>query len=231
MADSDNTTTLPFVTRRKLPARMQNPMAEQGITAFRRNDLQAEQSTDPAVIAWLEWQVAHKETNQLCRRQQQLERKLVEEVGFPCAAAELPNGERITAHSTEALRKLAQADPRIGAGSATGLPDLVAHQARWNAADAEIGYSAALRAESEADERAMDLLEELSDTPASSLAGVAAKLGAVLEEAQPSDDDPEFPWPLIGSALEDVVRLAGQEVPAALDGKRRSSHAEKNAPE
>lgn len=230
MADSDNTTTLPFVTRRKLPARMQNPMAGQGITAFRRNDLEAEQSTDPAVTAWRKWQVAHKETNRLSRRQQQLERKLVEEVGFPCVAVELRNGERITVHSAEALRKTAEANPAFGAGGVAGLADLVAHQARWDSVDTEIGYSAALRAESEAGERAMQLLKELFDTPASSWAGVAAKLGAVLEEAQPSDDDPEFPWPLVRSALQDVIRLGGQEGPS-LDGKRPSSHAEKNAPE
>lgn len=230
MADSDNTTTLPSVTRRKQSARAQIPMAGQEITAFRRNKLEAEQSTDPALIAWLKWQVAHAETNQLCRRQQQLERRLVEEVGFPCVALEPRNGERITVHSTEALRKLAEADPSLGAGDVTALANLVAHQARWDAADAEIGYSVALRAESEAGERAMDLLRKLSETPASFLTGVAAKLDAVLAEAQPSDDDPEFPWPLIRSALEDIVRLGGQEEPAPLNGKRRS-YAEKNAPE
>lgn len=230
MADSDNTTTLPFVTRRKRSARAQIPMAGQGITIFRRNKWEVEQPTDPAVIAWLKWQAAHEETNQLCRRQQQLERKLVEEVGFPRVAVGLLNGEQITVHSTGALRKLAEADPEHGAGGGTALADLTAYQARWDSADMEIGYSEALRAESEAGERAMQLLKELSETPASSLAGVAAKLGAVLEEAQPSDEDPEFPWPLIRSALKDIVRLGGQDEPS-LDGKRPSSHAEKNAPE
>lgn len=228
MADSDNTTTLPFVTRRKRSARAHIPVAGQKITPFRRNSLEAEQSTDPALIAWLEWQVAHEGTDRLCRRQQQLERKLVEEVGFPCAAVELPNGERFTVHSTEALGKLAEADPGLRAGCVTALADLVAHQERWDVADTEVGYSAALRAECEAGERAIHLLEELSETPAASLAGVAAKLSAVLEEAQPSDYDPEFPWPLIRSALEDVIRLRGQEEPS-LDG--RSCHPEKNAPE
>lgn len=231
MADSDNTTTLSFVTRRKRSAQTQIPMAGQGITAFRRKSLEAEHSTDAAIIVWLKWQTAHKETNRLCRRQQQLERKLAVAVGFPCVAVGLRNGEQITVHSAETLRKLAEADPALGAGDVTALTDLMAHQAHWDAADVEIGYSAALRAESEAGERAIDLLEELSKTPASSLAGVAAKLGAVLEQAQPSDDDPEFPWPLIRSALGDIVRLGGQEEAAPIDGKGRSSQAEKSAPE
>ena len=61
MADSDNSTTLPSVIRREL---------------FRA-------TTDPAVAVWREWQAAHEETDRLSREQQRLERKLVEEVGFP----------------------------------------------------------------------------------------------------------------------------------------------------
>lgn len=67
-------------------------------------------------------------------------------------------------------------------------------------------YAAALRAEKTAGEQAIELLKRLSQTPAVSLAGVAAKLDAVLGEGQPSEDDDEFPWPLIRSALADLMR-------------------------
>ncbi len=68
-------------------------------------------------------------------------------------------------------------------------------------------YAAALIAEKTAGEQATELLKRLSQTPAASLAGVAAKLDAVLGEGQPSEDDEEFPWPQIRSALADIIRI------------------------
>ena len=79
----------------------------------------------------------------------------------------------------------------------------------------EADYKAVLRAESAAGARALDLLEQFSETPAASLAGVAAKLGVVLTEGQPSEDDAEFPWPQLRSVLEDIVRLGRLTEPAA----------------
>ncbi len=68
-------------------------------------------------------------------------------------------------------------------------------------------YTEAVAAENTAGEQAIELLEWLSRTPAASFAGVAAKLDAVLGEAQPNEDDDEFPWPLIRSALADLIRI------------------------
>jgi hypothetical protein len=68
-------------------------------------------------------------------------------------------------------------------------------------------YTEALLAENTAGEQATDMLMRLSQTPAASLVGVAAKLDAVLGEGQPSEDDDEFPWPLIRSALADLIRI------------------------
>ncbi|PBB88978.1 hypothetical protein CK215_30050 [Mesorhizobium sp. WSM3864] len=146
---------------------------------------QTEQYTDPAVAIWLRCQDAQERTERLCRQQQALERKLIEAVGLPCATIQSSDGENVEA-------------------------DFEAHKARWDTADRELGYSATLRAERDAAQRAADLLEVLSRTPATSLAGVAAKLDAVLREGQPSEDDPEFPWPQIRSVLADVVRIGEQ---------------------
>ncbi len=93
----------------------------------------------------------------------------------------------------------AEADLRSGAGS-------------------DGDYAEALFAESNAGERAIHLIELMSQTPASSLAGVAAKLDAVLGEGQPSEDDPEFPWPQIRSVLEDVIRIGKLAKPLASGG-------------
>ncbi|MBR2689076.1 MAG: hypothetical protein IKE42_14590 [Aquamicrobium sp.] len=74
-------------------------------------------------------------------------------------------------------------------------------------------YTEALLAENLAGEQALDMLVRLSQTPAASLVGIAAKLDAVLGEAQPSEDDDEFPWPLIRSALADLIRIGRLGVP------------------
>ncbi|MER9925750.1 hypothetical protein NKJ84_23090 [Mesorhizobium sp. M0048] len=192
MADSDNSTSLPSVIRRRL---------------FRA-------TTDAAVEVWREWQAAHEETDRLSREQQRLERKLVDEVGFPKVLPRLSVDRTATPPSHEALRDVlcvGSVDPTV---SAKAEADLAAHQARWDACDRAIGYSDTLRAESEAADRAQALLEDLSKTPAISLAGVAAKLDAILREGQPSKGDAEFPWPQIRSVLEDIGRISGQPGPS-----------------
>ncbi|WP_292156371.1 hypothetical protein [Mesorhizobium sp.] len=207
MGDSDNTTTLPFVTRRRVLAGTAIAIAGWQPKAFARNDLEPDQSADPAVAVWRKWQTAQEQTERLCRQQQRLERKLAETVGFPCATVLLRDGETVTLHSREALRQVLDLGPEDVAMRVKAEADFAAHQTRWDAADREIGYSAALHAECEAADRAEDMLEMLSETPAASLAGVAAKLDAVLREGEASEDGNEFPWPQIRSTLDDVIRI------------------------
>ena len=61
---------------------------------------------------------------------------------------------------------------------------------------------------------AEELLKVLSETPATTLAGVAAKLDAVLKEGQSSEDDAKFPWPQIRSAFEDIAGITRQREPS-----------------
>lgn len=189
-------------------------IARSNRSAFARRDLEIDQSADPAVAVWRNWQDAYEQTERLCRQQQRLERKLAETIGFPCATIRLSHGEIVTLHSLEALHDALGVGPIDVAVRAKAEADFAAHQARWDTADREIGYSATLRAEREAGDRAEDLLDVLSETPAASLAGVAAKLDAVLREGQASKDDAEFPWPQIRSALEDITRIGQQTEPS-----------------
>ncbi|PBB89733.1 hypothetical protein CK215_25950 [Mesorhizobium sp. WSM3864] len=205
MGDSDNSMTLARVTRsRLLPA---TPNSGEQPRAVDGNHSGTDQSADPAVAVWREWQAAHDETEQLCLQQHRLERKLVETVGVPCATILLRDGERMTAHSLEALHEVLDLSQENGAAHAKAEAEFAAHQMRWDTADREVGYTATLRAEREAAARAEALLYLLSETPANSLAGVAAKLDAVLREGQTSKEDAELPWPQIRSALEDIGRL------------------------
>ncbi|CDX20672.1 conserved hypothetical protein [Mesorhizobium sp. ORS 3324] len=213
MGDSDNTMTLPRVIRGRLLAGTTNAKVERQPRAFACDESEKDEFADPAVIVWRKWRRAHEETERLCRQQQRLERQLVETVGFPCATIRLRDGERVTLHSLKALREVLDLGPEDVAKCAQAEADFAAHQARWNTADSEIGYSATLRAECEAADRAQDLLQALSETPATSLAGVVAKLDAMLMEGEPSEDDPEFPWPQIRAARDDLVRIGKEQVP------------------
>ncbi|WP_292368910.1 hypothetical protein [Mesorhizobium sp.] len=182
--------------------------------AFARSVLATDLSADPAVAVWRKWQAAHEQTERLCRQQQNLERKLAETVGFPGATIRLRDGESVRLHSLRAVREVLDLGPEDVAMRAKAAADFAAHQARWDAGDREIGYSAALHAEREAADRAEDLLEMLSQTPAASLGGAVAKLDAVLREGEVSEDCDEFPWPQIRSALDDVIRIGQRLVPA-----------------
>jgi len=224
MADSDNTTTLPFVTRSRVLAggMVTSTALVLQKSALASNGVATSTPPDPALTLWREWETAHTLTERLCRSQQHLETRLVEIVGFPCVSVRLPEGEDMAIHSIEALNEVLGKGPDMAALREKAEADFAVHQTRWDAAAEETGYTAALRAERVAGERAEDLLEALSTTPATTLAGVAGKLDAVLREGEAWEECSEFPWPQIRSALGDLVRIAEQMVPEQFfPGERR----------
>jgi hypothetical protein len=225
MADSDNTMTLPFVTRRRVLAGTVVATSAWRLegNAFAGDAGRTNVSSDPALALWREWETAHKLTERLCRRQQRLETRLVESVGFPRATVHLPDDEDVTVHSIEALNEVLGKGPEMATLREKAEADFAAHPARWDAAAEETGYTAALRAERKAGERAQDLLEAFSTTPATTLAGVASKLDAVLREGEAWEECSEFPWPQIRSALGDLVCIAQQTMPEQfIHGERRA---------
>ncbi|TPK35985.1 hypothetical protein FJ492_25650 [Mesorhizobium sp. B2-5-4] len=220
MADSDHTMSLSAVTRRKVLAGTAIAIAITKGGAFDRKTLETAQMVDPAVSAWQKWRAAHDHTEYLCRQQQLLERKLVKTVGFPCSKIQLRDGRYVTLRSLEALRDALNVGKEDLSVRTKAEAELAAHQARWDATDREIGYSETLRAECEAASRADHLVGMLFALPATSLAGVAAKLDAVLTQGQASKDDNEFPWPQIRSALQDVVRIGQQREPNSVSAPK-----------
>lgn len=210
MADSDNSTTLPSVTRRKVLAGTAIAIGACASGSFAVDKLQDEAFADPVLTLWREWQDAHRLTESLCRKQQALERQLVETLGFPFGFTQLSDTKPVTANSREAIREAFDLAPEAAAACANAEADFTAREAQWNKADLEIGYSATVRAEREAADRASDLLDAMAATPAISLAGVAAKLDAVLREGKIWEDGSEFPWPHIRSVIEDLARIGRQ---------------------
>lgn len=213
MADSDHSTSLFSVTRRRLLVgtattclasvlHNSGPADTRSIEGTRR-------APDDAFSLWQEWLAAHEKTVAACRRQQRLETRLVKEIGFPRILVAMPDEpDPVPIFLMEKLDDFLGCDPETDSLRARAQADLMAHQARWDTADETIGYSQAKHAEEEAAEHERQLAEALWATPAHSLAGVAAKLDAVLAEGEWCEDCPEFPWPQIRSALIDIVRLS-----------------------
>ncbi|MFC2253944.1 hypothetical protein ACETRX_30220 [Labrys portucalensis] len=211
MADSDHSTTLPFVTRRRL---LVGTAVATLASPFRSRTEAAEPQTghdspDPALLAWQEWKTAALRTEALCHKQQRLETKLVREIGFPQATLRLPeSGKTLTIFSPDTVEDICGSDPGIADLRTKAEAELAAHQARWDAVDEQIGYSATKQAEVEAGELDQELIDALTATPATSLAGIAGKLDMIFHEGSVWEDDTEFPQPQIRSALRDLIRIA-----------------------
>ena len=216
MADSEISMTLPFVTRRHLlmgtaavAATLQFQPSASAAGALAGNT-----AFDPALALWHKWQSAYTRTAALCRKQQHLESRLVDAIGFPKAEVELPDENvSVTVSWPGDLKDLFGDNPGLADLRARAEADLAAHQARWDAEDRRIGYSAAKREELAAADREQELVESLMATPATTLAGVAAKLDAVLQEGESAEDCTEFPWPELRAVLGDLARMGQAQQP------------------
>ncbi|MFT4129093.1 hypothetical protein [Labrys sp. (in: a-proteobacteria)] len=227
MADSDHSTSLSFVTRRRLLAG--TTMAAlvwpcQG-KAQSAEILAGDSSADPALLAWQEWKTAALKTEALCHKQQRLETKLVREIGFPQTTLQLPgSGETLAIFEPDTIEDICGSDPNMASLRAKAEAELAVHQARWDVVDTQIGYSATKQAEEEAGEQERILVEALTATSATSLAGIAGKLDMILHEGAVRIDDTEFPQPQIRSALCDLIRIAqAMEPNAAMPGSEREA--------
>jgi len=216
MADSDHSTSLSCVTRRMALGGVvvaAGGWAFGGAAPARGANTSA--PSDPALALWRAFSPAHGRAQLLCRRQQELETELAERVDFVGTLVKLPGAEETFVCSLEALDHLIGTRTDMAAIRARAAAELAARQASFDAAAAEIGYFAGLRAERAAFARVEALLVALATTPAVSLAGVAGKLDAVLREGSTWDDGAIFPWPQIRAARADLVRIVRRMAPAA----------------
>ncbi|MBT1156703.1 hypothetical protein J1C56_13975 [Aminobacter anthyllidis] len=184
MADSDNTTALPFVTqggRRKSCV-----VDDDGAVGDIVKAVRLRAPLDPCVVLLQEWEQAHHMAVVLCRLQQRLEIRIRNAL----ATSEPDAGPE---------------DARQGTPQAAVLSD---RQTRWNELDQKVGYSRARAAEAQAVEAEEEILDALAATPAQSLAGVIAKLTIIVGGAENLGDTSAFPWPQIQSVLADLQALS-----------------------
>ncbi|RMC30122.1 hypothetical protein C9E81_22050 [Paracoccus alkanivorans] len=170
---------------------------------------EADQSdSDPALALWREWQAAHHQTDALCRQQQRLEAMLMRMIDFPSVEIDLDDdGTTVSLSREEDIEDLLGNDPILGDLCAKAKSELMARQTRWAEADALIGFSAARQEELAAADHAQQLVDALTTTPATTLAGVAAKFDMILREGQSSEDCDEFPWRELRLTLSDLVQI------------------------
>jgi len=216
MADSETNTTLSRLSRRDVLSAL---LTTAGSTTLGRAGAAREATelqADPALIAWKAWCLAHHTALAWCRKQQRLETLLARTIGFPSVTVRAPEfGQAVRIGSLEAFDDVAKATPSIRRMRAFVVAELGAHQARWDDADQELGYSAALRQEEIWSAEEKQLAKQLFATDAVSIAGIAAKIDALIVTGAPSNTCDEFPWP-------ELRRMRSELVPMMTS---RSDHA------
>ncbi|MBB6469948.1 hypothetical protein HNQ96_005842 [Aminobacter lissarensis] len=202
MADSDNTTALPFVTqggRRKSCAvddDTRGGSAAVAATPMERFAARLLGPIDPCVVLLQEWEQARHMAVVLCRLQQRLEIRIRNAL----RGSEPSGGPENDGHSA---------------------PQPADQQTRWNELDQKVGYSRACAAEAQAIEAEEEILDAIATTPAQSLAGVIAKLKIIAGGGENMDDTSAFPWPQIQSVLADLQALGDRGADALPADSRR----------
>lgn len=189
MADSDNTTALPFVIpegRRMCCAVDDDTKDESSVGASPAEHMATRLlgTVDPCVVLLQEWEQARHMAVVLCRLQQRLETR---------------------------IRNALKSSDLGGEPVETGTATVANRQARWDALDQEVGYSRVRAAELEAIEAQEQILETATATHAQSLRGIIAKLRIIVGGGESVDDPTAFPWPQIQSALADLKELSGRD--------------------
>jgi hypothetical protein len=209
MADSDNSRTLPVVTRRRLLSTSATWLAVQvaDVDASLHPEYGRPGGGDLTLMLWQDWRAAHDQVEKLCRRQQRLETALIAAVGFPHVDITAPDQHCVVAAFTmeEIDRRFGDA-PENAKARRTAKALLAERQAAWDALDERIGYSRAKQAEEKAFTMREQRLNDLFSQPAQSVVGVAAKLHAVIAMGEDSSGD-EFPWPQIRAGMTDLLSL------------------------
>jgi hypothetical protein len=204
MVDSENSTSLPPVSRRNLLAGI---AATPGLRAA-NSAIGSTSASDPVLPLWRLWQRLYAYASGLCERWQKLESRLVHTVGFPQVFIPSPDGGReICAQSHSEIDQAVAAgncSPELGAALHA---EFAARRARWDAEARALGFDEANRQELEAWRKEEEAVREIFRTRAGTLAGIEIKLALMIHLCSAFSDDPEFPLPQLRSTIADVKRL------------------------
>ncbi|MGK9171589.1 hypothetical protein KXR53_35260 [Inquilinus limosus] len=202
MADSDNTTTLPALSRRDLLGGA--TVLPIGAADARRRGA----APDPVLDFFQEWRALHAELDAWQDDWQKKEGVLLRTVGMPRVLVPVPGeAEPVSACEPAEIDELLEDLPGTDELRQRLHREFMAHRRRWEMAAAAIGLGPVEERVNQAWDRWDALTETVWQVPAGSLAGVAAKLAMVLSIGQSRCDDEEFPWPPLRSILVDLQRI------------------------
>ena len=222
MIDSENSRTLPAITRRNLlyaPAAFALPAAIPFASAAASTADTTVNDPNPILQLFADWQVVHARYLELSDLRWDAEVALFRKAEFPEVEIRLPDGRTFSAVTEEEIA-LGFALPSMKQVRARARADLAAMTDRWDEMDNEVGYSRAVEAENRAADRRTALAAPLLATPARTAEGAAAKLACFIEMNTPVAHyrkqlnpalrqfvKPSFPH--LRAILADLVNLGG----------------------
>jgi hypothetical protein len=205
MVDFENSTSLSFVSRRKL-------LTGAGAVPLLGGPLQPSRqlpaTPDPIILLWREWQRLFARASALCCLFQDMETHLMHTVDIPQVFIPSPQGSRaICAQShAEIDRALTESDcsPEISAALHVEFAD---RRARWDAAADRLGFNEIKQQEGEAWDEEARATTAIFQTRATTLAGVEIKIALMVQLCATGSDDPDFPLPQLRTTMADLKRL------------------------
>lgn len=201
MADSDDITTLPALSRRDL-------LGGATVLPIGAADARRRGASDPVLDLFQEWRALDAELDAWQDDWQKKEGVLLRTVGMPRVLVPVPGkAEPVSACEPAEIDELLEDLPGTEELRQRLHREFAAHRRRWEIAAAAIGLGPVEERVNLAWDRWEALTETVWQVPAGSLAGVAAKLAMVLTMGQSRCDDEEFPWPPLRSVLADLQRL------------------------
>ncbi len=148
MADSDNSRSLPVVTRRRLLSTSAIWLAAEvgDVDAALHSENGWPDGGDPTLMLWREWRAVHDQVEKFCRRQQRLETALIAAVGFPQVDIAVPGQDCVVAAftMTDIGRIFGDASENTEA-KLLAKAKFAERQVAWDALDERMGYSRASR--------------------------------------------------------------------------------------
>ncbi|MGV2186551.1 hypothetical protein [Rhizobium rhizogenes] len=234
MADSENSRTLPAITRGK-EKRKRGTSENLPHIIDRRNllpvvarllsklvaepgDHRKAGGPTPVREMWPRWYACHQQRVRATRLREKLEKELLEEAGgLPVATLRNVGKDGvIQVHSFADINRMASQLDAEHLSQARA--ELRSRRRRWKEVDQRLGFSAAVALEQELVDRAGISGRVMLITRPASLIEVTAKLHCLIVMHDPSLKLEDAPWPELRTMLKDLLRIADKRRPKSCDG-------------
>ncbi|MEJ1116906.1 hypothetical protein V9K92_00225 [Phyllobacterium sp. CCNWLW109] len=234
MADSDNSRTLPAITRRKekpehgtsesLPHNIDRrnllPITARLLSRLvaERGDHGRPSGPTPVRKMWPRWYACHQQRMRATRLRKKLEKQLLEESGgLPIVT--LSNAGIHGVIEVRSFADINRMAPQLDAQHLFRVrAELRSRGRRWKEAARRLGYGETVALEQELAERAGIAGRVMSITPPSSLTEVTAKLHCLIVTHDANLKLKDTPWPELRTILKDLIRIAEKRAPKPCNG-------------